>query len=232
MERSGHAKFDHEQHARSKSEDDFWGQIRRTVNGTPVDEAQILMIVDAIRCALRPSCHDVLLDLACGNGALASRLFGDLAGYLGVDFSPTLIGVARKYFERPPEFRFSIDGASEYVRGEAAPERFTKALCYGSFSYFSRPHADDVLGQLNRRFVNVERVFIGNLPDRARAEAFYGTGRVDPSETTDHESSIGIWRTAEAFVELARSHGWQASISRMPEHYYAAHYRYDVLLTR
>ena len=41
-------EFNHDEHARSCKMDDFWGQIRRTVNGVPVDEVQIKLVVETI----------------------------------------------------------------------------------------------------------------------------------------------------------------------------------------
>jgi cyclopropane fatty-acyl-phospholipid synthase-like methyltransferase len=102
MQSSQPNKFDHDFHARTKEETDFWGQIRRTVNGKPVDENQIAMIISCIREKLVLRKGDVLLDLACGNGALSSRFFECLESYQGVDFSARLIEVANKYFAAPP----------------------------------------------------------------------------------------------------------------------------------
>lgn len=232
MQPSQPNKFDHDLHARTKDETDFWGQIRRTVNGRSVDEAQIAMIINRIREKLALQNDDFLLDLACGNGALSSRLFSGLAGYQGVDFSARLIEVASKYFAEYPRFTFAHSGASEYIDSENDPCRYTKALCYGSFSYFRPEHACNVLAKLNKEFINVTRFFIGNLPDKDLAEKFYGERKITPQELTDNESPIGIWRSRDEFIALARDHGWTAEISVMPEDYYAAHYRYDVLLTR
>lgn len=225
-------KFDHDLHARSKDETDFWGQIRRTVNGKSVDEVQIAMIVGRICEKLALQKGDVLLDLACGNGALSSRLFERLNGYHGVDFSARLIEVANKYFAVPPRYTFANSGAAEYTEEETDPLRYNKVLCYGSFSYFRPEHAINILRELNKKYSNVTHIFIGNLPDKALADRFYGVGKVNSLELVDNESPIGIWRTRDEFIELAQDHGWSAEISTMPEDYYAAHYRYDVLLTR
>lgn len=170
-------KFDHDLHARSKDETDFWGQIRRTVNGKPVDEAQIEMIIGRIREKLILQEVDVLLDLACGNGALSNRLFCGINSYQGVDFSPRLIEVANKYFSVPPRYTFVQSGASEFIDAEKAPHRYTKVLCYGSFSYFQPEQASSILDKLNKYFTNVTHVFIGNLPDKGLVEKFYGAGK-------------------------------------------------------
>lgn len=225
-------KFDHDQHARTKAETDFWGQIRRTVNGKPVDDAQIAMIIDRISEQLALVESDVLLDLACGNGALCNRLFSRIDGYQGVDFSSRLIELANKYFASPPQYAFIHSGASEYLDTESERQRFTKALCYGSFAYFCPEHAANVLRRLHEDFNNVSHFFIGNLPDKELAEKFYGEDKVNLQEMLDHESPIGIWRSRDEFIEMAKNYGWSAKISIMPSHYYAAHYRYDVLLTR
>lgn len=231
-DQTSYKKFDHNAHAKSRAPDDFWGQIRRTVNGEPVSDEQIRMITDAIQAALHLSTKDKLLDLACGNGALSHLLFDSIAGYQGVDFSEHLISVAKQNFERLPGYQFVTMGAAEYVRQEARPETFTKVLCYGSFSYFPAADAAEVLQTLHDKFSNVQAVFIGNLPDKDRAAAFYKANPVNAKEMADHESQIGIWRTQSEFAKLAGDAGWKSQFSVMPAEYYAGYYRYDVLLSR
>lgn len=223
--------IDYDQHGRTVAPDDFWGQIKRTVNGVPVDESQIEMIVDAILGALALRATDAVLDLACGNGALSRRLYRHCASLQGVDLSEFLISVAKRHFEQPPRFVYLRDDAAQYVLGEEDPERFTKVVCYGSFSYFSARDARAVLEDLRRRYVNVERVFIGNLPDREKAALFFRDGVPDGHLLDDHETSIGIWRSRSQMSELCAELGWNASFSTMPADFYAGHYRYDVLLT-
>lgn len=230
-DKSPYPKFNHDEYARSQSPDDFWGQIRRTVQGRPVTDNQISMIVEAIKTGLKIKPDDTLLDLACGNGALSHLFFDSCAEYLGVDFSEYLISIAKKNFERLPDIVFTVQGAAEYVRRESRPERFTKGLCYGSFSYFSEPDAIEVLQQLFEKFSNIKKVFIGNLPDKGRVEKFYA--RVpDQDELSDPCSQIGIWRSRDEFARLAGNAGWNVQFLSMPSEFYAAHYRYDALLSR
>ncbi len=231
-DKHGYPKFDHNEHAKSRTTDDFWGQIRRTVQGAPVSDEQIKLIVDAINAALRLRPDDKLLDLACGNGALSRLLFESIAEYQGVDFSEHLISVAKKNFEKLPRYQFMTEGAAEYVRQEMHPKKFTKVLCYGSFSYFAATDAAEVLRTLFEKFTNVQSVFVGNLPDKDRATAFYKETQITAQEMADHESQIGTWRTQNEFTELAIASGWRTKFSVMPAEYYAGHYRYDVLLFR
>jgi SAM-dependent methyltransferase len=211
---------------------DYWRQVKRTVNGVPVSEEQIEMIVNAV-CRgldLDTQKHDTLLDLGCGNGALSQLLFGKVKEFYGVDYSDYLISIAKRDFEISPKFCFDVGDVLQYLNAEMTPKRFTKVLCYGCFSYF--PEAESCLSVLHDRFTKVEQIFIGNLPDRDRAHLFYWDGLPAADELLNYDSKIGIWRNEAEFAELARRANWSCHFSRMPESFYANHYRYDVTLTR
>ncbi len=225
-------KADNWEHHRTLDRDDLWRQVRRTVNGKPVSEEQIAMIVQAIRSKLQLRADDIMLDLACGNGALGSYLIDDCAMINGVDWSEYLIGVANSRFAVPDRTTFLVDDAAHYIENEPDPTRFTKVLCYGAFSYFSEADSVRVLTGLARRFVNVERIFVGNLPDAARADRFYPTGKDSGKELRDHSAPIGIWRSESELRVLGSMTGWKLEITIMPSDFYAAHYRFDAVLTR
>jgi len=225
-------KFDHDEYARTCAPDDFLGQTRRTVQGKPVSDEQIRMIIETITSRLEMRADDTLLELACGNGSLSRFLFDSCAEYLGVDLSEYLISVAKKNFERLPRHRFAMQGVAEYVRQEPHPERFSKALCYASFCYFPAADAAEVLHTLFDKFTNVQTVFIGNLPDKDRAGEFYKTRQPSAEELADYSTPIGSWRTQDEFAKLAGDAGWKVQFSTMPSEFFASYYRYDALLSR
>lgn len=220
------------EHPRTCAPDDFWGQVKRTVNGRPVGEDQIAMIVTAITAGLQLARADVLLDLCCGNGALSTRLFAACAGGVGVDFSGALIEVAHAHFQQPPRETYVLGDAVSFLDECVDPGRFTSALCYGAFQYLPRERARTLLATLHDRFPRVQRFFIGNLPDRARMEQFFRSDAYRPGIEDDPGSPIGIWRTQEEFTALSRDCGWHAEYRRMPPEFYAAAYRYDAVLSR
>jgi SAM-dependent methyltransferase len=230
LTRSYPANYD--AHARSVAADAYWKQVRRTVGGEPVDEAQIDLIVTAIAAGLCLAETDVVLDLACGNGALSSYLFDRCAGLVGVDISPYLIEIAQNDFGRPPNYRFHAEDAVSYLKHERDPSRFTKALFYGAFQYFARADAVLALETLHRRFQRVSRVFIGNVPDKSRLAGFYRGEPPSEAELNDHEAQIGVWYLPQELEAIGHASGWRASVSSMPAQFYASRYRFDVTLER
>ncbi|OIQ97449.1 hypothetical protein GALL_205810 [mine drainage metagenome] len=231
-EKPFYPKFSYDAHARTCAEDDFLGQTRRTVQGLPVSDDQIQMITTAIKSGLKMRPDDVLLELACGNGALSHFIFDSCQEYLGVDVSEYLISIAKKNFEKPPHYKYLMQGGAEYMRQESQPERFSKALCYAGFQFFSADQAAEILLILFNKFKNVQTFFIGNLPDKERAGEFYKTRQPSIEELLDCSTAIGIWRTQDEFTRLAELAGWKVSFSIMPTEFHASHYRYDALLSR
>jgi SAM-dependent methyltransferase len=195
-------------------------------------EAQIMLIVDAVVAGLSLTPNDVILDLACGNGALSSYLFDKCAGLVGIDISPYLIEIAQKDFARPPNYGFVAEDAVSYLMNQDENAVFTKGLIYGAFQYFPRDDAVAILKALRERCPRVQKVFIGNIPNRARVDRFFGHPNPAASELNDHEARIGVWYVPEELAELARTAGWLASYSYMPAKFEASNYRFDMTLAR
>lgn len=218
------------EHPKSCDPEDFWGQVKRTVNGKPVSQEQIDMIVAAVFDGLELAPDDVLLDLCCGNGALSTYFFDRCSGGLGVDTSQYLIDVAHSHFMTSPGRNFIVGDVVDFTRRNDKPERFTKALCYGAICYLSRESVRELLHLLRTRFSMIERLFIGNIADTDRARIFYGE-RYRPGIELELGSPIGLWWSAADFAAVAAEVGWRTEIRRMPAGYYAAHYRFDAVLT-
>ncbi len=229
--------INYDTYARGRPRTDFWGQVRRTVHGRPVPEMQIDLIVAAVIASLGLGPDDMLLDLACGNGALSDRLFERCAAGVGVDVSEYLIDIAQEYFATPSR-QYVMADVADWVDTAADPTRFTKAVCYGSFSYLPDDTAARMLRGLQRRFPRIGCVLLGNLPDPARAGRFYGAGRrtnrmanLTVPNLRAPESDLGVWRD-EAEITALAGPGWQVATRPMPPEFFAAHYRYDAILVR
>jgi hypothetical protein len=220
----------YKEHPKTCEPEDFWGQVKRTINGKPVPQEQIDMIVRAVCDGLNLSNSDVLLDLCCGNGALTTCFFERCSGGLGVDFSEYLVEVACKYFVKRQQESFILQDVLEFVHTYSGPGRFTKAVCYGSLQYLPKSATHELLMLLRQKFTGLHKVFIGNVPDKQFVRSFFGD-RYKPGIEDSPAEAIGIWQTQEEFQALAEKTGWQAVILHMPNDFFWSHYRYDVILS-
>lgn len=217
-------------HPQTCAADDYWGQVRRTVDGRPVPEAQIDLIVEGMAAALELGPDERLLDLCCGNGAMTTRWFARCAGGLGVDFSEFLVGVARARFSRGAHEAYHLASVLDFARDPAGFGPFDKAVCYGSLQYLQRADVATLLADLRRGLPGLERFVLGNVPDRERVAAFARPGVDVPLD--DPASAIGCWWSPDELREVAAAAGWELEVRRMPSEFYAAHYRFDAVLLR
>jgi len=225
------ARFSYDAHARTCRPDDFLGQTKRTVRGVPLGEDQIGMIIAQIRELLALTRDDRLAEIACGNGFLSAQLFADMRGYHGSDISEYLITVARRHFQRDPDFTFSQQDGLGHVRDEPRPQDYTKLLCYASAQYFSDDHLLVLLQSVRQRFSRVSRVLLGNCPDRSKVEQFFQGNSPPAAALDDTGTALGRWRTPESLCAIAAAAGWDAKIAAMPSQFSGANYRFDALLT-
>ncbi|KZX84987.1 hypothetical protein A3715_04025 [Oleiphilus sp. HI0009] len=224
----------HKEFPKTVDRTDFWRQIKRTVNGEPVSEGDINSIVEAIDAHLFSESGDDevhLLDLGCGNAALASYIFDRLDSYTGVDFSEYLVGVAKEFFSHDVVREYVVADISKFVANIKTAETFTHVLCYGVMSYLSKEAVDELFGKL-WEVPSISKVFIGNLPNKPKAKEFFSKRNISSYDLDDNMSAIGVWWHAEELIDLAKSKGWKASVSTMPEGFYAAKYRFDLTLQR
>ena len=223
----------HKEFPKTVSRKDFWSQIKRTVNGKPVSEEDIAKIVSAIRSGLLHSeGAKKLLDLGCGNAALASRLFDDVDEYAGVDFSEYLIGVAREFFMDSRVKAYFEGDILNFLESNSDCEDYTHVLCYGVFSYLPKNRASDFFKLVFSNFPKVNDMFIGNLPDASKAEGFFAKRGLTEFELDNEQTPIGVWWEPSEIIRIAESCGWSARVEKMPPDFYAAEYRFDLVLSR
>lgn len=231
---SSYHKFDHDQHARQFPRHEFWSQIRRTVNGNPVDQSQINLILNAIQTNLHIHASDCLLDIGCGNGALSSLIAKPPTQLVGIDNSEYLISIAKEFFEDKPRIIFHYNEVKQFLYLQQADEslKFTKAICYGVFSYLSSDNIHDLFKQIGTKFTNISKVYIGNIPDRSRVNNFFVNSKPAELNLDSHESSIGKWWNQIDLAVLANQYEWDIHFYQMPKVFYGSMYRFDALLTR
>ncbi|ATC64747.1 hypothetical protein CMV30_12675 [Nibricoccus aquaticus] len=232
MQKSDDPDFIHKEHPKRFARDDFWSQIKRTVNGQPVSEHDIQLIVGQIERHIHFSATSHLLDIGCGNGALAARLFQRIAKYTGVDFSPYLLEIAREYFRPNENVAYIESDARAFVTNHTATQTIDKVMLYGCMSYFSRDDFRAMSGALVARFHNVDTVFLGNVPDISSAADFFAARQIASYELGNPHTPIGVWWAQQELVSLGTQLGFSARCVKMPPEFYGHRYRFDVIWSK
>jgi SAM-dependent methyltransferase len=225
------SEYMHKEFPKSVGRDEFWKQIKRTVNGKEVSEEDISNIVKQITNHILPNKEDHLLDLGCGNGALASNFFPSIGQYTGVDFSEYLLGVAQEFFN-PENVEYVDDSAENFINNCESPQIYTKILIYGVMSYFGRKGLINILTKIKNDFVNSDCVFVGNIPNKLKAQEFYDNEGVTNFDVEDSKSAIGTWWDPEELIQICNDIGFKVELLYMPDSFYGSKYRFDILLTR
>lgn len=223
------SRYDYEERAAKQDPNDYWGQVRRTINGKPVGEDQIRLIYDAIKQGLDLEHRDKFIDVGCGNGALTYRFSDNVSKILGIDRSEYLISVARESFQAS-NIEFKTGDALSALKSVKCIDEYTKVLLYGVFSFFDDELALSFFKYITNK-TNIKKIFIGNVRDRSLAEKFYKRA-VSTSELDNNKSSMGIWRSRDYFIEICDQLNWNVEFSKMPKEFYANEYYYDVCMYR
>ncbi len=228
---SEYPKWDYQEYPKTLPRDDLWGQVRRTIYGRAPSDEEISSIIRQVKHSLDLVATDSLLDLGCGNGALSAQLFDDCAIYVGVDRSTYLIEIAKETFARPPSHVFINEDITRFMATSPNVERFTKMMTYAVLQYLDRGDVEELLANTRTRFSTIETVFIGNLPDREKADLFFKDGSSE-NDLTNPRSQIGMWWDRQSVAALGEACGWEVTFSQLPPGVFNSGYRFDAILTR
>jgi ubiquinone/menaquinone biosynthesis C-methylase UbiE len=210
---------------------DFCKQVGRTFNRVAYSEQQIEVLVARLLDLLEPAADKRLLDLACGNGLITSRLAPHFHDVTALDFSEPLIETAKRHFA-PDNVTYVLGDAGEL---DAINGPYDCALVSAALQFFDAKEARRLLRRLISVVAANGRIVFGDVADRDRLWNFYRgySGRFQYAvELVTRRPVIGHWWRASALRRLAHDEGWTASIHYQgpacPNHYF----RYDAVLER
>jgi SAM-dependent methyltransferase len=204
-------------------------QVLRTVQGRPVPETTIELLLAQVRALVGPTKECRVLDLCCGNGVLSEELARGAKEVLGVDLSPGLIASARERQASNLEFRCADVRALDFP-----PARFERILLYAGLQYFSEDEAVALLGRARGWMSETGVLVLGDVPDIGCRWKFFDSEvrrRGYFCSLQAGEPLIGTW-FERAWIRYAGEFAGFASIEildQKPSLPYA-HFRFDARL--
>jgi ubiquinone/menaquinone biosynthesis C-methylase UbiE len=181
---------------------------------------------------------DVVLDLCCGNAALARYVAKTCKEIHGIDHSELLLSSARelKGKEGISNLRLRFSDAMD-IDKLYKEDFFDKSYCYFSFQYFNRSKREVLLQKLSKVTKRKGWIFLGDIPDKTRMWNFYESPRKFYREKISRliqfkegECNLGWWIDPKEIVQLCEKYKLHASIIPQDKSLSHAHYRFDVLI--
>ncbi|MEO8166257.1 MAG: class I SAM-dependent methyltransferase [Betaproteobacteria bacterium] len=219
---------------RSVAETEFARQVGHTIGGRPYSDEQFEPMTAGLIALLDLRSTDVLLDLCCGNGLLTSRLATGCRHVIGVDFSPVLLDVARKYHQ-PANVEFhesDVLSLSGLPAGSTAT--VTRVLMHAALQHFHQRDFPALIARVVQRCPRAATIVFGCVPDRAQRWQFYNTLARRFSyvkSVLQRNSALGQWWSREYITTVCRQYGLQCAFTPAVD-YHVSHYRFDVRMVR
>lgn len=215
-------------------EQDYLKQVGKTVQGQPISNDQLKLIIAGIIHHLRLNEDDTVLDLCCGNGLITQEISKVSRQVVGVDFSRPLVDIARKHHQ-PQNVRYLnlsvLDLEPDEVK-QFGP--FTKVYMYEGLQHFGEDSLAKVLVSIKKMCDGSLFALLGSVPDRSKIWSFYNT----PKRRLDYfcrtllgREAIGTWWDKNFMLQISESFGLHCEFLQQHESLYTSHYRFDLLLT-
>lgn len=222
------------QYPRRFDDQDFLRHVSRTANGgVPIDESELDVIIDALCERLELGAADVYADLCCGNGLLTRRIAERCDRVVGVDFSESMIEIARRHL--------SADNI-EYVEASVLdlaelfePGHFTKIGLIESLHYLAPEQLEPLVGAIDAVLADGGAALFVGVTDAERIYNFFDTPERRASlekQRAEGKEIMGHWWSRDELESAAAAHGFAAELLEQDPRLNTAHYRFDVRLTR
>lgn len=213
-------------------ETDFLRQVGKTINGQPIDHAQLFAQLADIQKALDLGHLDRLLDMCCGNGVLTAKLSERCQSVVGIDFSEPLIEIANRH-NRPENVRYFCLSALDPKIANTTAHPFTKVYMYEALQHFEEDQLHDLLFLIRGIATADATIFIGGIPDNEKVWNFYDTDdrrRDYWQRKRENREAIGTWWKRDYISDACRSCRFDVEFLNQDPVLSSARYRFDVRL--
>ena len=207
-------------------------QVGKTVNKKPISREQFEILLHGIEGNLDTNANDDILDLCCGNGIITKSISCHCRTITGVDFSQTLIRVAKKYnsAKNIEYICLDVNEITTILNGK----NFDKVYMYEALQHFNERQFDRLLSGLKSLMKNRFVLFIGSVPDKQRKRYFYDTiGRKFSYiwRTLNNNEAIGKWWDKKLVKQICNKNNLNVRFIKQSDKLYTGHYRFDMCIS-
>jgi len=218
-------------HARATMSDSLQRQVLRTINKQPISDTEFQAILNDIEEKMAINSGDVVLDLCCGNGLIATYLASKCEKVVGVDFAKDL--ALQIDLVRYPNISIIIEDIRK-VQFEGAT--FDKIIIYAGIQYLTYKEAIFFFESVIKWLKKDGAFFVGDVPDQNRIWDFSNSPERQAAyfdALKNDAPLIGTWFEPQWLINLAKYAGFKkADFLAQPADLPYSHYRFDILLRK
>jgi 2-polyprenyl-3-methyl-5-hydroxy-6-metoxy-1,4-benzoquinol methylase len=216
-------------------ETEFLKQVGKTVHGQSISDDQFKQIILEMTDRLDLGSDDVVLDLCCGNGLITNEFARVVRSIVGVDYSLSLINIARKYHS--PRNTYYINTSIFDLTREDIEDfiPFSKVYMYEALQHFQRKDLFRILRFILPICTKNVVIFFGSVPDKARLWKFYDSPmrRLNYlKRKLQRQEAIGTWWKRGFIQDVCNRMGLHCEFFQQHEMLHTSHYRFDFRVTR
>jgi len=217
--------------ATAMDENAFLEQVGHTERGTAITDAQFESMVAEI-CALSElKAEDDLLELCCGNGVITSQLAKRVRTVVGIDFSSSLIEIARK--NHPANnLRYEVRNALE-LGALRNPDggKFTKVIMHAALQHFREDEFERLIQGILSVCAAKPTMVFGYILEKGKETLFYDTPKrklTSIARRLTGRDVIGTWWDRGLIARTCVNQGLQCAFHDVDGGSDASLYRFDV----
>lgn len=213
-------------------DDDFFRQVGHTIGGEPYTEVQFRAILDSIVSRLELSGEDSLLDVCCGNGLITSRLAAICNEVVAVDFSFSLLDLAKKH-QSMPNLTYRCADALDLAQANLRPGRFSRVLLYAALQHFQLEDLEPLVRAIFELAADNSIVLLGGVLDADRKFNFLDTRekrKMYDQYCAAGKDRLGTWWDASYITDVCESLGLDCDIHRNEDGRPGCTYRFDAVI--
>ena len=206
-------------------------QVLRTLNRQPISRQLWEFTLKCIEEQIRPTPHDVLLELCCGNGLLSRHFAPMVRNVVSVDVSEDLIKFIDP--EHCPNIKPLVSDIRELDFDDLV---FDKVVIYAGIQYLTHAETTVLFERVYRWLKPGGIFFLGDVPDCRKRWVFFDSPERQATyfeNLKDGKAIVGTWFDPEFFEKLSTYAGF-GSAELIPQHsdLIYSKFRYDYRLVK
>jgi len=203
-------------------------QVARTRNKKPINSLLWQKTASKIIEKLELKKNDIVLDLCCGNGLLATEIYRKVKKVYCIDINKRLLDVLKKK---------KIDNINishkDIVKVNFKKKKFSKVIWYSGIQYFSQKDIISLVFKIFKFSKEKSIFYIGDIPDEEKLWKYFNNKLRKKNyfeSIANNKPIIGTWLKKKWLKNLFLSAGFKrVIIVKQDKKFIYSDFRFDLL---